>query len=71
MYRTGIGPIADPTGTLLTEEKDMARELNRYFSSVFTREDMTNIPDPPPMRTRSKLRTSSSRHKKSGRRYWV
>ena len=56
MYRTGIGPIADPTGTLLTEEKDMAGELNRYFSSVFTREDMTNIPDPPPMRTRSKLK---------------
>ena len=34
----------------------MAGELNRYFSSVFTREDMTNIPDPPPMRTRSKLK---------------
>ena len=36
--KPGIGPIADPTGTLLTEEKDMTRELNRYFSSVFTRD---------------------------------
>ena len=56
--KAGTGPIVNSTGDLLTDEKDMATELNQYFSSVFTREDTTNIPEPPTMPTRSKLTSS-------------
>ena len=34
----------------------MAEELNTYFSSVFTREDTSTVPDPTTRSTRSKLR---------------
>ena len=43
--RSGIGPIRRENGDLVTEEKEMAEELNRFFSSVFTREDTTNVPE--------------------------
>ena len=33
----------------------MATELNNFFASTFTREEITNIPTPEPMRTRTKL----------------
>ena len=36
----------------------MAEELNTYFSSVFTREDTSTVPDPTTRSTRSKLRNS-------------
>ena len=35
----GIGPITKESGELATEGEEMAEELNKYFSSVFTRED--------------------------------
>ena len=42
----GIGPLKSDTGEVVREEKDMAELLNRFFSSVFTREDSNNIPEP-------------------------
>ena len=54
----GIGPITKESGELATEGEEMAEELNKYFSSVFTREDTANVPVPPPMRTRSRLTKS-------------
>jgi hypothetical protein len=33
--RSGIGPLKDNTGTLVTEDQNMASLLNNYFSSVF------------------------------------
>ena len=56
--KVGIGPITKESGELATEGEEMAEELNKYFSSVFTREDTANVPVPPPMRTRSRLTKS-------------
>jgi hypothetical protein len=35
----------------------MAKEINRCFSEIFTREDKTRIPVPEPQRTRTKIRS--------------
>ena len=56
--RAGIGPIAKENGELATGDEEMAEELNQYFSSVFTRKDMAQVPEPPPMKTRSRLTRS-------------
>jgi Reverse transcriptase (RNA-dependent DNA polymerase) len=42
--RAPIGPLKKQDGSMAVEDADMAEELNRYFASVFTREDLTNIP---------------------------
>ena len=39
-----IGPLRDMNGNLIEEPKLMAKLLNEFFSSVFTTEDLTNIP---------------------------
>ena len=41
---TGIGPLKDSEGKLVTDEKDMSENLNTFFASVFTNEDTSNIP---------------------------
>ena len=46
--RTGIDPITRENAELATEDGEVAEELNRYFSSVFTREDTANVPAPRP-----------------------
>ena len=43
--RTTIGPLIREGGVMVTENKDMAEILNKYFKSVFTREDLTHIPE--------------------------
>ncbi|XP_072037401.1 uncharacterized protein [Amphiura filiformis] len=42
---TSISALRD-NGQLISEPKGKAEVLNKYFKSVFTREDMTNIPEP-------------------------
>jgi hypothetical protein len=42
--RTAIGPLLDSEKKSITGEKEMADLLNRFFSSVFTTEDLTSIP---------------------------
>ena len=46
--RTIIGdnvePLKTPTGQIVTNDNDMANTLNTYFSSVFTHEQLNNIP---------------------------
>jgi len=42
--KPSTGPIVDEAGTLKTDPSDVAEELNNYFSSVFTKEDTTNLP---------------------------
>ena len=42
--RTGIGPLKGANGELLLNDLDMAQELNRFFSSTFTSEDLTTVP---------------------------
>ena len=44
--RPSIGPLKDAAGRLMKEDKDMADILNSFFSTMFTREDVTNIPQP-------------------------
>lgn len=41
--------MEDPQGNLKEEDKDICDILNNYFSSVFTDEDCSNIPNPKPM----------------------
>jgi hypothetical protein len=44
--KTTIGPLQGLDGRRLIEDIDMAQELNRQFSSVFTDEDTVTIPTP-------------------------
>ena len=53
--KVAIGPLITSTGAAVSNEAQMAEELNNHFSSVFTREDKSTIPEPSNMRTRSKL----------------
>jgi hypothetical protein len=42
--RTGIGPLKKPDGTMTADGREMADILNGFFSSVFTQEDLSNMP---------------------------
>ena len=44
--RAPLGPVFSSDGHFVTDGEVMARELNNYFSNVFTVEDVDNIPDP-------------------------
>ena len=44
--RAPLGPVFSVDGHLLTNDEEMAREFNNYFSNVFTDYDVDNIPDP-------------------------
>jgi hypothetical protein len=49
-----VGPLKTAAGEVLTEDKEMAEELNTAFSNVFTRED-GNVPEAEVHPVRSKL----------------
>jgi hypothetical protein len=42
--KTSIGPLVTKEKKLLVDEREMAVELNKFFSTVFTEEDTTSIP---------------------------
>ena len=42
--RTAIGPLKDEQGVLVSDETEIAEKLNKYFSSVFTEEDLATLP---------------------------
>ncbi len=44
--RTTIGLLKTEDGRLLTQDAEMAEELNRFFSIVFTKETLINAPTP-------------------------
>jgi Reverse transcriptase (RNA-dependent DNA polymerase)/Endonuclease-reverse transcriptase len=44
--RPCVGPLRDSQGRTVHQDSEMAALLNRFFSSVFTREDTTNVPEP-------------------------
>jgi hypothetical protein len=56
--RHGIGPLEAPDGTTIQAPEQIAEELNRCFSEVFTHEDTTNIPRPQQRRVRTRLTSS-------------
>jgi ribonuclease P/MRP protein subunit RPP40 len=41
-----VGPLRHQDGALVIDDQDGADLLNKYFSSVFTQEDLTNVPEP-------------------------
>ena len=41
-----VGPLEDSAGNIISQGFLMAEDLNSYFSSVFTREDISSLPDP-------------------------
>ena len=44
--KESVGPIADEHGHLIKDEKQMTKVFSEFFKSVFTREDIANIPEP-------------------------
>ena len=44
--RASVGPLKDSDGNIKTDDKSMTETLNQFFSSVFTREDLTDLPVP-------------------------
>ena len=42
--KISIGPLKDKNGKMISEEKEIANELNAFFSSVFTEEVLSNMP---------------------------
>ena len=41
--RDKVGPLEDSAGNIKSQDFLMAEDLNRYFSSVFTREDISSL----------------------------
>jgi len=41
-----VGSLIDYHRRQISDDKDIVSHLNEYFSSVFTKEDLTNIPKP-------------------------
>jgi hypothetical protein len=41
---TGIGPLKNSAGNLVTEKSEMEKELNKFFTSVFTTDNAEPIP---------------------------
>ena len=39
-----VGPLKDSSGKLVTDDKLMADQLNKFFCSVFTQKDCSNLP---------------------------
>ena len=44
--RVRVGPLKDSAGNIVSESRAMADLLNNYFSSVFTVENTSSIPNP-------------------------
>jgi hypothetical protein len=53
--RDNVGPLKNPDGGTITDPEQMAEELNRCFSEVFTREDVNNLPEARQHITRTRL----------------
>ncbi len=49
--RPSIGPFKDKNEKVVTEDQEMAEVLNEFFSSVFTKENTTNVPEAENMET--------------------
>jgi len=40
-FKATVGPLSNSSGQLYTQNVDMAEEFNKYFASVYTKEDTT------------------------------
>jgi len=55
--RLEVGPLKNKDGKTVADAEQMAKILNNYFSSVFTRESPTEPPPAAEMPTRSRIST--------------
>ena len=46
MVRDKLGPLENSAGNVISDGFQMAEDLNEYFSSVFTKEDISSLPSP-------------------------
>jgi hypothetical protein len=53
--KTTVGPLINQDKELITGEREMATEFNKFFSSVFTQENFQNIPEPVQEKVRRKM----------------
>jgi len=44
-FKARIGPLSNSSGQSYTQNANIAEEFNKYFASVYTKEDTTNIPE--------------------------
>ena len=44
-----LGSLHSTDGSVMENPTDIANEFNRYFASVFTKEDQSNLPEPKPL----------------------
>ncbi|KAK3886105.1 hypothetical protein Pcinc_009689 [Petrolisthes cinctipes] len=44
--RESVGPLEDKNGNIVCDDKRMREILNKYFSIVYTKEDLENIAEP-------------------------
>ena len=44
--KTWVGPLKDESGNTVTDSLVASNLLNNYFASVFTNENLQNIPEP-------------------------
>ena len=42
--RQSVGPLCNKEGKLVNDDTEQAGILNKFFSSVFTEKDITNVP---------------------------
>ncbi len=52
-----MGPLKTVGGETMADNEEMANVLNKAFKEVFTREDMSNIPEPEALNLESSLET--------------
>ena len=45
LVKTNVGPLQLESGEFIMGNKEMADQLNKYFGSVFTKEDTNNLPE--------------------------
>ena len=45
--KSSIGPLKDSKGNIISSDEGMAELLNEYFASVYTKEDISEMPDVP------------------------
>jgi hypothetical protein len=53
--KTTVGPLVNQDKELTTGEREMSAEFNKFFPSVFTQENLQNIPEPVQEKIRLKM----------------
>ena len=57
--RQSVGPLQDEKGSTISDDEKQAEMLNHFFSSVFTKEDLEDLPHLEPFSGTSTLNTTN------------